>query len=435
MNKYWSILLILLVIAGCKKVDLVGLEIQPTEDLLNALYTDTVSIQAITIRADSLRTDNNAVNRSLLGDFKDPLFGRSQASIVAQLLLSSNTPSFGTNPILDSAVLILPYTGYYGDTNSTLTVQVKELEEAINADSAYYSNRIFKNKGVLLGSKTFKPRSTDSITIAAIRAGKSDTIQRIPAQLRIKLDSTFASTNLLNISTDKLASSTAFLTYFKGISINIDSNATQGTGGVCIFDMFTSGRAKVTLYYRSGADTLSFDYVINNGGAVAGTFTHNYTGSPVSAELQNPSMQQTYVQAMAGLRTKLNFPQLKHLTDSGMIAISKAELVVPIQISSNSTYKEIPRLALVRGDSTGTVFTLPDLALGDAFAGGFYNATAGTYTFNIALYLQDVLAGKRKLDNLYLVATGAATTANRSILNGTQNSAPIKLNLFYNKLY
>lgn len=437
MKKIVYFLFILLATNACKKAAIVGLQVTPEDDLLNSTFTDTVSIRTYSVYEDSIRTDNGIANRSLLGDFRDPVFGSTQAAIIGQLVLSRNDLKFGANTVLDSAVLILSYTGFYGDSASKFTLQVNELTESLNPEAAYYSTKKYNVGNSVVGVKTFVPKTKDSIKVAVVRPGRTDTLLKVPAQLRIPINTDFINAKIINANPASLVSTTSFTQEFKGLAIRVDKAATVGTGGMMLFDLFTVGKSKLTIYYKSNGERLSFDFDMNNIGAVFNAFTHDYTGTAVAAQIQNPKQahQVSYVQSLAGVRTKLEFPQLKHLTDSGMIAIHKAELIVPIALGTNKPFKEVERMLIVRADSTGALYNLPDAALGAEYVNGVYDANLGAYKFNIAVYLQDIITGARKVEDLYIVAAGGNVSANRSVLTTQLNTiAPIKLNLSYTNL-
>ena len=63
---------------------------------------------------DSLRTD------ATLGAFSEPQFGLQKSSYISQVRLAEYAPDFGTNPILDSAVLVIK-PQYASDSVTTTT--------------------------------------------------------------------------------------------------------------------------------------------------------------------------------------------------------------------------------------------------------------------------------------------------------------------------
>lgn len=426
---------VMVLLLACKKVDQLGLQVQPNEDLLNSYFTDTVGIKASTIFGDSVRTDNGAATRSLLGDFKDPVFGRTQSSIAAQLIPKSTGNVSLKNGQIDSAVLILYYSDFYGDTNSTFKLNVYKLDAAISDTAKYYSNRQFTHSD-LLATQTIRPRAKDSVRINSIRVGRSDTLIKVPAQVRMQLDTALARD--LFMTNANYSSVEAFQSYFKGLHITVDSNATTGNGGILSFDMFNGARSKLSIYYKLASDTLNFDLEINSTAAVASSFTHNYSGSTVRNAVLSPAAgeQTVYVQSMAGVRAKLEFPSIASLTDSlGKIAIHKAELVLPLQEASAATLAQLSRLSIVMKDSTGKLLNVPDMDLGESFVGGYYDASSSSYRFNLSLFAQQVIDRRVKNQALYILSTNSSVIANRSIINGPQNIlSRMRLNISYTKL-
>jgi hypothetical protein len=86
---------------------------------------------------------------------------------------------------------------------------------------------------------------------------------------------------------------------------------------------------------------------------------------------------------------------------------------------------------LVEKGDDGQYAAIPDFDLGDNYFNGNYNPTNKTYAFNLALYLQEILSGKRTQKGLYLVPTASAIGANRVVLKGSNF---IKLNVTYTKI-
>jgi hypothetical protein len=113
------------------------------------------------------------------------------------------------------------------------------------------------------------------------------------------------------------------------------------------------------------------------------------------------------------------------------LAITKAELIVPVESSLIDIYGVPSRLLLVEKDDNGQYVSISDFDLGDGYFNGNYNPSKQTYNFNLALYIQEILAGKRTQKGLYLVPTASAVGANRVVLKGSNF---IKFNLTYTKI-
>lgn len=204
---------------SCKKEpDLLGLDLIPEEDLLNHAVIDTITINAITEREDTLRTDELAT--MLLGSINDPVFGTTTASVYTQLRLPGTNISFGTDVAVDSIVLILPYKGIYGDSSSVQNITVYELDEAIQTsvksetgrtlDYPYYNFSTLQHKAVPVGQLSFVPNTVDSSMIDTVKVGP---------YMRIPLSLEFANriVNANQIVDTALKNNTGFLNAIKGI--------------------------------------------------------------------------------------------------------------------------------------------------------------------------------------------------------------------------
>lgn len=102
-------------------------------------FSSTYEATSKTYRLDSIYS---RTNRAYLGKYTDPDFGEYTASFITQI----NCPEgFGFPEHLQeitSATLELYYTGFYGDSLATLTVQVEELNKVINDEDTdlYYTS-------------------------------------------------------------------------------------------------------------------------------------------------------------------------------------------------------------------------------------------------------------------------------------------------------
>jgi hypothetical protein len=142
---------------------------------------------------------------------------------------------------------------------------------------------------------------------------------------------------------------------------------------------------------------------------------------------------------MAGLKVRIEYPYIQNLVKKGRIAINKAQLVIPVNDSTDiSLPSYAPPYQLVLVEELGGLYRfLVDQDEGTSYYGGVYNSTAKTYTFNIALYLQRVLNGLEPNLGLYLeVWTGdRPSTPNRVVLKGPKRHPGMSLNITYTKLY
>jgi hypothetical protein len=162
-----SFFLILLAFTSCKKINEateLGADLIPAVDNIN-----TFDLSLNTITDNKLFNDTaelGLLDPISIGNLSDPEFGSTVASGYFSISRSAYGfyPFIATRPdsvTIDSVVLSLGYVGYYGDTNSTQTVRVFEIDPSSDFnDTTLYkyssSPSLFKTSGTQLGSKTFR---------------------------------------------------------------------------------------------------------------------------------------------------------------------------------------------------------------------------------------------------------------------------------------
>jgi len=129
-------LLITLACSCTKTTESIGDGLLPEGDAIGAYFTDTIQILCHSEAIDTMAT--KGMTTILLGSMTDPILGVTTANIFTELHLSTTNQRFGPNPSIDSVVLQLGYSGYYGDTTATQTVHVYELADKMDLESDYY---------------------------------------------------------------------------------------------------------------------------------------------------------------------------------------------------------------------------------------------------------------------------------------------------------
>ena len=84
------LLLSFIVVFSCKKKDeqsILGLDVQPENDLVGLTITDSASVFMHTQRVDSVKSYNDQYK--YLGSNQDPIFGRTDASIYTNFSIST----------------------------------------------------------------------------------------------------------------------------------------------------------------------------------------------------------------------------------------------------------------------------------------------------------------------------------------------------------
>lgn len=466
-----TLLISLFILSACKKPDAVGLAIDPSQ-VINGTLLDTVSVNAVTLRDDSVITTNLAASQSggnvfiaPLAYYQDPVFGVTEANVAMSIGTPGRiafTKPTGTVTV-DSAVLVLRYAkGFYGDTTATnYKLNVYQLNEQ-PLNQSYYNTKAWAFNPALIGTRSFKARPSDSIRIVQIITGKKDTVLKVAPQIRIPVNTSFARNNILLTDSLKLIGTEAFKRYFKGLYLTFDkAQTTGGQGGN--FYLLTDSCA-LNIYYKNTSSVGVIDTVMASfpaSGNYASQIKHDYTGTDIPAALSSTAKTSgtVYLQGLAGLRAKISFPSLANNVKKqiGNAALNRAELIVkPVAGTQLYPFLPAPRLTMYRYNIAKQRTYIPDanpipypnpgsdrrfLSLGSF--GGFYDKTKNEYHFIITGYIQDLISGKTIDYGTFLApadlynttveyATGSVYSAGRLVAGGDKTSAyKMKLNIIY----
>jgi hypothetical protein len=222
-----------------------------------------------------VQTNNLPLN--MLGVYTDPVFGSQTASIYTQLSLSQVNPSFGTDPVLDSVVLNIPYfssvieveedgeTVYKLDSvygNSAFRLSIEESNFFLNnydpesnfeQSQKYYSNltpQIENNLtgNVLFESESFRPSPAEVLEINRKTPGSEDTLRLAP-RMRLKLPVDYFQTKILDMGgSSELSSQNNFRSYLRGLYFEAEQIGNRGS--MMLLNLAQSD-AGITLYFRS----------------------------------------------------------------------------------------------------------------------------------------------------------------------------------------
>jgi hypothetical protein len=416
--------LVIVLISSCKKDPYeIGIDLLPATDTLNIASNDSSSIIAYSELQDSIRTDKTST--CALGSLMDPVFGVSTASFYSQFRLSADSYSFGTNPVLDSVVLTLQYSGVYGDTNSLQTVKVYEVSQKLDQTKSYYSNQSAGYYQTMLANKTFRPALHDSVSVFGTN---------VAPHLRINLNQY---TNYLGnkiISTPKamLSDNSSFIEYMRGLYI--ESAKSNYSGALVLFNPLGT-QTRLSVYYHNDdkGDSLHYDLLISSASA---RFTHidHHQYLDASPEFKRQVLnhdtalgkQQLFLQGLGGVKVRVRLPFLANFAKSGPVAVNSALLVLK-NITTDTTLAPPPSIELMKIDSVGYTSFLIDENEGPEYFGGIYNATARTYSFRMTRYVQSILQGKQKNLDLYIMVNNpikSLLNTNRVVMNGTSPLLP-----------
>ncbi len=418
-------------ISSCKKdLNSVGAEIIGVRNGFATVFDTTMSLNTYTVEMDTVNT--GSFLSYAIGKLNDPETGISEASLNFQYNLPANNFSWEGATKLDSVVLQLRYrdlTALYGDKDQVHTLKVYALDEDLNIDSSYYSNREFKVKPTEYGSWTGKFNLNDTLEL---KLGSSTF--RLPPHIRIKMNANFESLLFGAESRGEFSSSSNFKTAFKGFKVVDETNLSGSEAGAIAYIRFNTDVTALTAYYK---DTLAADFnVVSLSEVTTNTYKFNRKPGLIQKSFQGTHRDTCYVQGIGGTKVRIELPELAK-TAKPNLAINGAELVLNVLAGSNSTTWGLPgKLQLVGSDSLGRNIFIKDLAIeGAAYYGGLLNTSYNQYRFNIARHMQYLINEYKQNRNvnygLYLFVPFSETSASRVLLDTRKNSGAIKLKLTY----
>ncbi len=400
--------------------------VKPDDKLVNnedstLKTTDTVTLTTKTVRENPLSAKN--LDNAILGSMDDNKFGKSSASFYTQVTLPSNDVSFDDNLTFDSLVLTLDYSGSYGNIEKGQDIEVYQMTGKIQDDQNYQSDASFNTnqQQVLKRVSNFTPNLQDSVTIDG---------ETKPGHMRIKLNQkNFIGPDFIDMVEQGFSSKADFNSYLEGFYVTVDT--TSGFGeGVTYFDL-ASLQSKLTLYYKDSANNRkTFDFVINETTNWVNHYTHNYNNTLASSILQDDGPDSLMmVQAMSGLKGKINFPYLNELGD---ILVNKAELIITVA-EEDQTYTVPEQMNALRIDTT---LENTFVYIGDQFTGtNDLGSNVKRYKFTIEGYLQSIINGQVDNDGISLRTFPNNTIADRVIIGGGNHSVnDVELELTYTKI-
>lgn len=398
----------LIVIFSCKKKNddsVLGLDVQPENDLVGVTITDSVSLYMYTQKVEAVRSFNDQYK--YLGSNQDPIFGRTDASIYTNFSISNNQTNvtFGSNPVLDSAEIIIRFLGdALGDTSTALTYDVYVLNDKLVSSTSYSSTSTIPKSFSKISTLTGKLKTRGSNVC-----------------LILPLDNNLAQYILQTNS--NLTNNTAFQNAYKGFYITTSNtpSGAPGSGAIRRFDL-DDNVSGVNIYYHDGnsvsskgqsfqftfrgIDALRFNSINHDYALAYNNLFDQLTGTESLATLKGNS--NVYLNCFGGTRIKINLPYLKNFTDSQNVSISRAELIIKIDETVspyNVSYGYPASLALIACGSDGTEELVYDQLETTDFIkyGGNYNATNKQYVFNIARQMQKIITNKITNYGFYLV--------------------------------
>jgi hypothetical protein len=419
-----------------EKPEFIGLDLVD-QDTPVIGYDTTIEVFAYSKIEEAILTDETSVN--LLGSMTTNTFGLTNTSFYTQLRTSLLNPDFGTNPVADSVVFTMVYSGAYGNLSSQQNIKVHRVKGDFFYNETYHSDvNIPYDTNAFYADYTFVPDTTPEILVDT--ANEDTTYQA--ARLKFSLNNQFAQ-DIFNLQTEDDSawiSNDKFIEAFKGLYIRPENISTPGEGGILYFDLLTD-YSNISLYFHNDEeDSLSLRFQINLNCARVGRYEHDYSLSSdpdfvLNADSTISGNEYLYLQCLGGVNSILKFPGLTGWNDNSIRVINEAMLEFTLEENVFPEYPPSSSLILFKYKEDGSIDFLRDQLQGDAYFGGKLNESSSTYSFRISLHVQDLLAGEVDL-GLGLFPNAKSVRANEMKLFGMNpvNPGSVKLKIIYTQI-
>lgn len=437
---------------GCKEDTIIKAGIAPASDnIFSNPIGDTLTINATTVFDDSTATGftpTSGIIYHAAGTSNDAYFGRSNFGIYMQLLPTSSNLSLPSTP--DSAVLVLPYSGFsWGDTSNQSAIEefaVYRVTEDMSKDTAYYSKQ-YKNV-----DWSNIVSESNSITLHKLRDSVAVNGSNKAPHMRIKLKTAFMN-ELLTIAKNANNNS-EFITAMKGIYIaakDTNNNIIKTVPYFILAGSSDYSRAGIAFYYQENGNTsTNFLNFTSTDCAHFNRITRNYNGYPSypfvmhTTGLQSDSV--ILLQNEPGAAIDIRIPYLKHLPKA---IINKAQLVITqVKLATDPDAEKMTeptRIFPVGIDAGGGAYTILDREPStDTGPIDFIDGVKRTVTVNGLVVNQWYINIPREVqktiinntDELHLRINGTITYpgAYRLVAGGKHSTYKIRLNITYSQV-
>jgi hypothetical protein len=431
---------LLLVAAGCSTNPAnIGIGLPSVDTNTGAYLVDTLTIRASTVLRDSVITSTSS--SLLVGRYLDPQLGPIKTTSYTTLNLGGSFQP-DRSFIADSAVLVLATDTYrYGDTTQTQTlVNVREMNAFLPVTSYGFASPALTPTTGLLATATSINYTTPIVPRRA---------RRQLGTLRLRLTDAYRDRLMTDGKNGLLTTQELLDRKYAGLALQPGAN---DTGALVSFNVgansgTTSG---VILYYHDPTDAntvLNHTFSINSA-------RHFYqvdplqAGNPLSALISKGSLgqldasltgQQTYIQGLLGLQTKIEIPYLFDLRNFGPnLVITSASMTaeVPATTLSRTLVLAPPPTLTVsstnqRNQQGRTLFASPTYSASITNRDGI---TQAGYSWSVLSYCQAVLSNSIPNDGM-LLNTSTPALAERVVLGGpkrTTNRLQLRLYLISN---
>lgn len=436
-------------LSSCKEQTLTSGSLIPSIDNIHTFGLNASFFQpSLKVNSfDSVITDDYTYYIGGIGNmFGDPFFGSITEGLFIQFKPPNTFYSFPSGLTLDSAVVVLPYSGAYGDTGSSTlhSFNLYKITDNFDRVNDFYSFQNLALDNTVIGSTTevlaafngFLPSKGDSLNAPS---------------LKITLNNTLAS-SIFNADNSKFISSGAFAEFLHGFYIGANS-LTASQKSILYFKLIGNSigsSAHLAFYTHDNNDStvvinFPYDAYLN---PFFTKITKDYTGTPASNFTNSTQNRDSVlIQGFPGFFTEITLNNINQIPQS---IINKAELTLTsLAVGDETIYAPPARMIMEVKNDTGGFSQIADLigtdgkinANGLSFVDGkaqtvTINGIARTqYKLNFPRELQSaMMSGKTSLTFRVRVASaplGASRFIGSGFLGDPQTS--LKTDIIYTK--
>ena len=337
----------ILVFSACTKVGTteMGLGLLPPLDYFNTKDTLLDVVTMTVDYPDTLRVLSNDYH--VVGNITDDaVFGTTKATMFFQLkpdYFPFFVPGLRDSMVVDSAVLILSYKGFYGDSTKPVVLNLKRIDAntPLKVDDTKYPSNYPELYPIQSDVAIANPYTLD---FTHVRDSVYNKFEAASSQIRIPLNKTFADLFIKGFdSTNAYHSDSSLRNYFPGFALTTDPSSNKN---VLVQISLLDTNTKLALYYKSTSsntssykrDTAVVTFKFNStGNGDANFIKRNTAGTELAKHInKNVSDSLVYVQTSPGTMVKVKIPGLKSFSNK---IIHRAELIaeqVPASIGVNA---------------------------------------------------------------------------------------------------
>jgi hypothetical protein len=277
----------------------------------------TSNVVAYNEKITPIQSDNLPINA--LGIYDNPAFGKTTANFATQLILATENPTIGKNPVIDSVYVDVPYfvdaletkprdaggntyvlDSIYGDKAAKIKLSIYESGRYMGTQSSipqlFYTNQNTEFSNFKIGNRLnddsnksqndeffFNPKQNTLITKDA--AGKETRTYSAPS-MRLKLNKDFFTSKIINAPAGSLTTNDVFINYFKGLYFKVEQYGTDAGS----LNMINFAKGTITIKYKE-------DTSVSDPAKVEKSIILNMSGNTVSL-LEPSNANSTYETAI-----------------------------------------------------------------------------------------------------------------------------------------